>query len=83
MLAVLEHIYQFKDEAALKDTYEDILGLFKLSVQKSFLVEPLKKFVSKSASVYHLQLFIDLLDSESTDMNEVLAVVSPQFKTML
>lgn len=59
----MEHIYQFKDDAALKDSYDDILGLFKLTDQKCYLAEPLKKLVTKSASVSHVQLFVDLLDS--------------------
>jgi hypothetical protein len=54
LIAILEHIYLFKDDAALKDTYDDILGLFKLTDKKSFLSESLKKLVSKSASVYHV-----------------------------
>ena len=82
-VAVIEHIFQFKDEAALKDTFEDIVELLNLHDSKAFLVEPLKKQIVKPLSLYHIHLFTQLLDKNSKDMNDILVVASNQFKPML
>ncbi len=56
-VAIIEHIFQFKDEAALKDILEDIVELLNLHDSKSFLVEPLKKQIVKPSSLNHIHIF--------------------------
>jgi len=61
-VAIIEHIFQFKDEAALKDILEDIVELLNLHDSKAFLVEPLKKQIVKPSSLNHIHIFTQLLD---------------------
>ena len=69
-----------KEENGLRETYEDLKGLYQQADSLSFLAEPLKKAISKASNICHINLFTDLIDSKQKDLNEVIAVVASQFK---
>jgi len=83
LIAVLDHVFQQKDEATLKESCDDILNIFLLSTSFSFLNEPLKKYLNKASNIWHINLFTDLMDRSAKGLEEVITTVASQFKHML
>jgi hypothetical protein len=74
---------QQKEEALLKDCFEDLVKLFKRSASLAFLNEPLKKWITKSSNIWHFNLFTELMNQNATGLKELIATVTPHFKQFL
>ena len=59
------------------------MELFKKSEGYQFLVDPLKKLISKTSNFYQIALFNELIDSKKEGLQEVISTVFPQVKQML
>ncbi len=48
---LLEHVFLTREEATLKDIFEDLVNVFSKSNSFGFLNEALKKTISKTANI--------------------------------
>lgn len=79
----MEHFNSHKDEPTLKDSYKVVLDVFSFSTTFNFLSDSLSKVVNRTSSIWHINLFSDLLDLNIKECQSFIAIAAAHFKAML